>query len=130
MMGYNRLAIIALAAVLVCGVVARSHGEEQRKGASAGAEEQMMMGGKGMGQSGMCGQMMGGGSMMGGGPMMMGGCPMMAPGVTLKVDKIKNGATITLTSDDPKVVRRIQTRAEIMRLMHQLQSEEEPKQSE
>jgi TusA-related sulfurtransferase len=54
----------------------------------------------------------------------MGACPMIEPGVTVKVEKLKNGATITLTSDDPKVARRIQTRAEILRLMHELHEEE------
>jgi TusA-related sulfurtransferase len=49
---------------------------------------------------------------------------MIEPGVTVKVEKLKNGATITLTSDDPKVARRIQTRAEILRLMHELHEEE------
>jgi hypothetical protein len=122
---YKRLGIIAFAAALVCGAVVRSHGDEQ------GAEGHMhMMCGREMGIAGMCGQMMGGGAMMGGGPMMMGGCPMMGPGISLKIEKIKNGATMTLTSDDPKVARRIQIRAEIMRLWHQLQGEEEPKQTE
>ncbi|HSD11115.1 MAG TPA: hypothetical protein VLF14_09035 [Candidatus Binatia bacterium] len=131
---YNRLGIIALVAALLCGAVVRSHGEEQGTSTSAGAGHMML--GRGMGSAGMCasmmgGPMMGGGAMMGGGPMMMmGGCPMMASGVTLKIEKIKNGATMTLTSDDPKVVRRIQVRAEIMRLMHELQSEEEPKPGE
>lgn len=69
----------------------------------------------------MCGHMMGKmGPGMGG---MMHGCPMMEPGVTVKVEKIKNGATITLTSEDPRQVSRIQKRAEIMRLMHELHEE-------
>jgi hypothetical protein len=49
---------------------------------------------------------------------------LLEPGVDVKVDKLKNGATITLTSDDPKVAQRVQTRAEIMRLMHELHQQE------
>jgi hypothetical protein len=53
------------------------------------------------------------------------GCPMLAPGVELQVAKIANGVTLTLTSSDPKVAARIQKRAEILRLMHELEAEEE-----
>ena len=70
----------------------------------------------------MCGHMAGKmGPGMGG---MMHGRGLMEPGVMVKVEKIKNGATITLTSEDLKQVRRIQKRAEIMRLMHELHEEE------
>lgn len=53
----------------------------------------------------------------------MHGRGLMEPGVAVKVEKIKNGATITFTSGDPKQVSRIQKRAEIMRLMHELHEE-------
>jgi len=69
-------------------------------------------GGEGMG-------MMGGGSMGGG---MMGGmmCPgMMGAGAKFEVTKLPKGVTITMTSDDPKVVARVQKMAEGMRLMHE-----------
>jgi hypothetical protein len=72
--------------------------------------------------------MMGGKMMMGGmGPMMGGGmmgCPMMERNVVTKLEKRDDGVTITLTSKDPAVVRRLQKRAEILRLMHELQAED------
>jgi TusA-related sulfurtransferase len=86
----------------------------------------MMRGGMGHGQRGM--GMMGMGMMHGSG--MTGACPMMGPGVAVKVEKIKNGATLTLTSEDPKMVRRIQIHAEILRLMHELQSTEQSERGE
>jgi hypothetical protein len=77
------------------------------------------------------GRMPGRGPMMGGGWMGHGmgygmgmGCPMLASGVDLQVAKIANGVTLTLTSSDPKVAARLQKRAEIMRLMHELEAEE------
>jgi hypothetical protein len=61
--------------------------------------------------------MMGGGMMSGG---MMGMCPgMMGAGAKMEVVKLPKGVTITLTSDDPKVVARVQKMAEGMRLMHE-----------
>jgi hypothetical protein len=63
--------------------------------------------------------------MMGGGMGMMGmGCPMTAFGGELKVQKLENGASISMTSSDPKEVARIQKRAEILRLVHELRREE------
>jgi hypothetical protein len=77
--------------------------------AKTAADDATMKGG-GMG-------MMGGG-MMGGG--MMGMCPgMMGAGAKMEVVKLPKGVTITLTSDDPKVVARVQKMAEGMRLMHE-----------
>jgi hypothetical protein len=57
--------------------------------------------------------------MMGAG--MMGGmmCPGMAGGAKLEVAKLPKGVTLTFTSDDPKVVARLQKMAEGMRLMHE-----------
>jgi hypothetical protein len=67
-----------------------------------------------------------GGAMMGaGGPGMGMGCPMLLPGVAIAVGKLDDGVTITLTSSDPKIVSRLQKRAEIMRLVHELQQEEQ-----
>lgn len=69
--------------------------------------------------------MSGGPEMMGRGMGMMGmGCPMMTFGAELKVQKLENGVSITMTSSDPKQVARIQKRAEILRLVHELQQEE------
>jgi hypothetical protein len=76
----------------------------------------MMMG---AGQA-MCGGMMPMTGMMGG-PM---GCPMMFRNVDVKVEKRDDGVGLILTSKDPATVRRLQKRAEIMRLMHELESEE------
>jgi len=90
----------------------------------------VILGGLALAQTpGMPGRPMGPHMMSGGGPGMMGGgmgmgCPLMMPGAQVKVEKIQNGATITLTSNDPKMVSRIQKRAEIMRLMHELEQEE------
>jgi hypothetical protein len=70
---------------------------------------------EGMGKMGMGGGMMGGG-MMGGGAMM---CPGMMGDAKLEVTKLPKGVTLTLTSDDPKVVARVQKMAEGMRLMHE-----------
>jgi hypothetical protein len=97
-------------ALLGAGVVAAQpkdehaahHPDKAAPGASKGKA-----GGEGMG-------MMGGG-MMGG---MM--CPgMMGAAAKLEVTKLAKGVTITITSDDPKVVARVQKMAEGMRLMHE-----------
>lgn len=69
-----------------------------------------------------------GGAMMGrGGGMGMMGMgelgPMIGPDVDVKVDPIADGVTITLTTSDPKEATRLQKRAEIMRLVHELRSE-------
>lgn len=50
-------------------------------------------------------------------------CPMMVPGAKVEVKSIDKGATITITSEDAKSARRIQKMAEMMRLMHELESE-------
>ena len=128
-----RIRSVFLAVALVGCSVMQSYGDDQgspgsidtqtRSIASEGIPPGMGMGKMGMGK-------MHGSMMMGGNPMMMGGCPMMAPSVDVKVEKIKNGATITLTSDNPRVIRRIQIHAEIMRLMHELQIDEGSKQTE
>ena len=87
--------------------------------------------GEGM-QHGMQHGMMGGRGMAGGmgrmgdmqpprGGMMH--CPMMVPGAKVEVKSIDKGATITITSEDAKSARRIQKMAEMMRLMHELESE-------
>lgn len=47
-------------------------------------------------------------------------CPMREPGVQVEVKSVRDGVQITLQSKDPKVVERIQKKAEIMRLMHEL----------
>ncbi len=62
-----------------------------------------------------------GGGMMGGGmgPMMMGG-----PGTKMAVKNIDKGVTITLTSNDPPAVARLQKMAEAMRLMHEAMTPE------
>ena len=66
--------------------------------------------------------MMGGGMMEGGG--MMGTCPGMLGGEgKVDVTKSAKGVTITITSDDPKVVTRVQKRAEAMKLMHEARSQ-------
>lgn len=115
----NQLAAaMLLTAAIVISAAPWSRSEEKAPAGAEGGHEHMRMGeGGGMGKMGMMH-----GHRMQMGPM-MGGCPMMDPHVALKVDKIKNGATLTLTSDDPKVVRRIQLRAEIMHLMHELESD-------
>jgi hypothetical protein len=67
------------------------------------------------------GDMMGGG-MMGGG--MMGMCPGMLGGAgKVDVTKTAKGVTISITSDDPKVVARAQKMAEAMKLMHEAQAQ-------
>jgi hypothetical protein len=75
------------------------------------------VGGAGMGM----GLMGGGMGMMGcaGGGMM--GCPMALPAeASLQVKPIDDGVTLTYTSKDPAVVKRLQKRAQIMSLMHEL----------
>lgn len=112
----NPVAVVVLGVALVACTASWSRAED--KGAAGGRMGGGMGMGPGMGRMGMMhGHMMGGAGMMG-------GCPMMGADVAVKVEKIKNGATLTLTSDDPKVVRRIQIRAEIMRLMNELQTGE------
>ena len=71
-------------------------------------------------EAGMGGKM----GMMGMGGGMMGMCPgMMGAGAKMEVVKLPKGVTITLTSDDPKVVARVQKMAEGMRLMHEANAE-------
>ena len=80
-----------------------------------------MMGGGMMG-GGMMGDAHGkAGGMMGGG---MNGCGMMCPGMLdagakVEVTKQAKGVTIAITSDDAKVIARVQKLAEAMRLMHE-----------
>ena len=58
--------------------------------------------------------------MMGG----MGFCPMMGgPDAKVEVKKLPKGVSITITSDDPRAVLRIQKMGEAMRLMHEAESE-------
>jgi len=61
--------------------------------------------------------------MMGGG-MLKGTCPgtLGAEG-KVEVTKTAKGVTISITSDDPKVVARVQKRAEAMKLMHEAQAQ-------
>ena len=60
------------------------------------------------------------GMMMGGD--MMGMCPMMAKDAKVEVKNLAKGASITITSDDPKVVARVQKMAEEMRSMHEVKA--------
>jgi len=83
-----------------------------------------MMGGDKMTSMGP-GMSMGAAMGMGPGMGMGGGCPMMMPDTDISVQKLPNGASISVTSNNPKVVSRIQKRAEIARLMHELQQEEQ-----
>ena len=55
---------------------------------------------------------------------MMDFCPMMVPGAKVEVKSIEHGATITITNEDAKSARRIQLMTEMMRLMHELRSEQ------
>jgi hypothetical protein len=65
---------------------------------------------------------MGHGQMMEGGHM-MGQCSgMFGPGAKVEVKKQAKGVTVTVTSDDPKVVARIQNMAEGMKRMHEAKS--------
>jgi hypothetical protein len=76
-----------------------------------------------MHHQGMGGKMMAGGGMQDGGKM-MGMCPGMAGGEgDVEVTRSAKGVTITITSDDPKVVARVQKRAEAMKLMHEARSQ-------
>jgi hypothetical protein len=88
--------------------------------------ENCPMGGPGMGRGMGMGPGMGMGRGMGPGPGAggMGFCPMMMQDATVKVQNRDDGVTLTLTSSDPKVVRRLQKRAEILRLMNELEQEE------
>jgi outer membrane lipoprotein SlyB len=83
---------------------------------NAGAERGMK-GHAGMGMGMMNGCAMGGGTEACG---PMGMCPGML-GATAKVEVTKQpkGVTISITSDDAKVVARVQKMAEAMRLMHE-----------
>ncbi len=47
-------------------------------------------------------------------------CPMRESGVQVEVKPTRDGVQITLKAKDPKVIERIQKKAEIMRLMHEL----------
>jgi hypothetical protein len=74
-------------------------------------------GASGMGKGNM-GHGMGGGMMDGGGMMSM--CPgMLGDAAKVEVTKLAKGVTISITSDDAKVVARVQKMAEAMRLMHE-----------
>lgn len=70
---------------------------------------------------GMSHGMMGGMGSMG---MMAGVCPMMgAAEAKVEVKKLAKGVTITVTSDDPRTISRVQKMGEAMRLMHEAASE-------
>lgn len=118
----NPVAVVVLGVALVACTASWVRSEDKGAGGAMSGGRMGMGPGMGKMMHGHGGGMMGGCPMMGGGGM-MGGCPMMGADVAVKVEKIKNGATLTLTSDDPKVVRRIQLRAEIMRLMNELRSD-------
>jgi len=66
------------------------------------------------------------GMMMGNSMMMrhgMGVCPMENTNGKVDVQEIKNGITITITSDDKDEIRRIKKRGNILKLMHELNNE-------
>jgi hypothetical protein len=107
-----------------------SPAETTPKGADAtkdGATGAAMMNKCVMGEGMMGGGMMGAGDRgMGSGGGMKGGCGMMAlcPGMLgnaakFEVTKQAKGVTISITSDDPKVVARMQKMAEGMRHKHE-----------
>ena len=54
--------------------------------------------------------------------MMMGdgACPFLAKNTKISVEDTKNGVTIQVTSSDKKDIERIQKKAKIMQLMHEL----------
>jgi hypothetical protein len=66
-----------------------------------------------------------GGMMEGGGMMGMMEMPpgMLGAGAKVEVTKQGKGVTITITSDDAKVVARVQKMAEAMRLMHEARTQ-------
>lgn len=72
------------------------------------------------------GWMMGGPGMMHGRDGMMGGgyCPNMMGDGKVEVKEIKNGISITITSDDKAEVARIQKHGQVMKLMHEIYDEE------
>lgn len=117
------LAVVVLAGLIGAGIVLADTAPEP-KGPSGGMMGHAMGGPHAHGMMGgggaMCGQMT---PMMGmvGGPM---SCPMMLRDVDVKVEKRDDGVGLILTSKDPATVRRLQKRAEIMRLMHELETEE------
>ncbi len=81
-----------------------------------------MMGQRGMGRmQGMTGMQQG---MLDMRQRMMSMCPIMAPNTNVEVKSIDKGVTITITSNDAKTARRIQLTAEMMRLMHELRSQQ------
>ena len=49
-------------------------------------------------------------------------CPFMTSGAQIKVTPTKTGATIEVTASDPTVIARIQKKAQIFQLMHELQA--------
>jgi hypothetical protein len=102
----NRIGVIVLGLGLALGGVALA--QESPKGEMRPMRHGMMSEGGGMGGGGM-----------------MGMCPMMTAGAQMKIEKISNGISISITSNDPKVVSRIQKRGEIMRLMRELREEEQ-----
>jgi len=121
-------ATVVLAGLLGVGIALADTAPEPKSPCGA-------MMGRAMGGPHAHGMMMGGGEAMCGGMMpmmgMMGtmaspmGCPMMLRKVSVKVEKRDDGVGLILTSKDPATVRRLQKRAEIMRLLHELESEEE-----
>lgn len=75
------------------------------------------------------GSMMGGPGMMSGRGGMMGAgyCPHMMGEGKVEVRDIKNGISITITSEDKNEVTRIQKHGQVVRLMHELDEEEKAK---
>ncbi len=65
-------------------------------------------------------RMMGHHEMAGMGQHTMAFCPFMTPGAQIKVTSTPSGATIEVTASDPTAIARIQKKAQILQLMHEL----------
>ena len=103
--------IISSAAVfsllMTVSVLALAEGSGHKHGGSDtkmhGSDTKMMKGSHGKGEHG---EMMHG---------KMGQCPMMLENTEVKIKNIKKGAVVTLTSDDPEMVKKIQEHARMLK---------------
>jgi hypothetical protein len=110
-MSHSTRLLLAIPALLVLGTAgARAQDTAQHDHSDRPMGPGMM--GPGKGGMGMCAR-------HGGGPM-----GLSADADQIKVENLKDGVRITLTATDAKAASRLQKRAEILRLQHELREEE------
>jgi hypothetical protein len=108
-MSYSTRLLLAIPALVILGAAGlRAEDTQPTRPMGPGMMGPVMMG---PGMGGMCAR-------HGGGPM-----GLSAEADQIKVENLKDGVRITLTASDAKAALRLQKRAEILRLQHELHEE-------